>query len=146
MTEHPASAQLYGNPPPGGSSAVIEAADGIKLRFAHWPAKGEARGAILLAQGRTEYIEKAYEWIEKFRARGLHVAAFDFRGQGMSERLLPNRRRGYVKDFARNFSSIMMLPIQLFAASSETACRSWFADIRWVASQPRGFFPAAKRD
>ena len=101
MTEHPASAQLYGNPPPGGSSAVIEAADGIKLRFAHWPAKGEARGAILLAQGRTEYIEKAYEWIEKFRARGLHVAAFDFRGQGMSERLLPNRRRGYVKDFAQ---------------------------------------------
>ena len=99
MTEHPASAELFGDRLQGGSSAVIEAADGIKLRFAHWPANGEMRGAILLAQGRTEYIEKAYEWIEKFRARGLHVAAFDFRGQGLSERLLPNRRRGYVEDF-----------------------------------------------
>jgi len=100
MSEHPASAVLNGDPPVGGVSSVIEAADGVKLRFAHWPAIGEARGAILLAQGRTEYIEKAYEWIEKFRERGLHVAAFDFRGQGLSERLLPNRRRGYVKDFA----------------------------------------------
>jgi len=101
MIEHPASAQLHGDPPEGGASSVIEAADGVKLRFAHWPAEGEARGAILLAQGRTEYIEKAFEWIEQFRARGLHVAAFDFRGQGLSERLLPNRRRGYVKDFAQ---------------------------------------------
>ena len=101
MSEHPASAHLYGDPPVGGSSAVIETEDGIKLRFAHWPAKGKRRGAILLAQGRTEYIEKAYEWIKEFRSRGLHVAAFDFRGQGLSERLLPNRRRGYVKDFAQ---------------------------------------------
>jgi len=100
MTDHPASAVLKGDPPSGGSSSVIEAGDGVKLRFAHWPAKGEVRGSILLAQGRTEYIEKAYEWIEKFRDRGLNVAAFDFRGQGLSERLLPNRRRGYVKDFA----------------------------------------------
>jgi len=101
MSEHPASAELHGEAPEGGASSVIEADDGIKLRFAHWPAEGEMRGAILLAQGRTEYIEKAYEWIEKFRSRGLHVAAFDFRGQGLSERLLPNRRRGYVEDFAQ---------------------------------------------
>ena len=101
MGEHPASDLLYGAPPHGGTSSLIEADDGVKLRFAHWPAEGEARGAILLAQGRTEYIEKAYEWIEKFRSRGLDVAAFDFRGQGLSERMLPNRRRGYVKDFAQ---------------------------------------------
>lgn len=78
---------------------MIEAADGVGLRFAFWPASGETRGAILLAQGRTEYIEKSYEWIEQFRARGLDVAAFDFRGQGLSQRLLPNRRRGYIESF-----------------------------------------------
>ena len=69
------------------------------LRFGYWLAKGEARGSILLAQGRSEYIEKAYEWIGKFQARGLNVGAFDFRGQGLSQRLLENRRRGYIADF-----------------------------------------------
>ena len=99
MTQHPAAANLYGDPPPGGQARVIETADGVGLRFAHWPAKGEARGAILLAQGRSEYIEKAYEWIGKFQERGLIVGAFDFRGQGLSQRMLPNRRRGYVENF-----------------------------------------------
>jgi len=100
VIHHPASAKLYGDAPAGAHSSVIKTADGIDLRFAHWPAEGDARGAILLAQGRTEYIEKAYEWIAAFRARGFHVGAFDFRGQGMSQRLLPNRRAGYVTDFA----------------------------------------------
>jgi len=100
VNNHAASAVLHGKRPPGGEVKIVEASDGVQLRFAHWPAKGPARGAILLAQGRTEYVEKAYEWIELFRARGLHVAAFDFRGQGLSQRILPNRRRGYVKDFA----------------------------------------------
>ena len=99
MTLHPASAELFGDAPAGARSSVIEAADGIGLRFAHFPAQGTARGAVLLAQGRTEYIEKAYEWIAAFQARGFHVGAFDFRGQGMSQRLLPNRRAGYVTDF-----------------------------------------------
>ena len=100
MTAHPALADLYGDPPAGGRSMVIETSDGIGLRFAHWPTQGEARGAVLLAQGRTEYIEKAYEWISALQARGFHVGAFDFRGQGLSQRLLPNRRAGYVQDFA----------------------------------------------
>ena len=96
---HPASAELYGDAPPGARSRVIRASDGVGLRFAHWPAIGEVRGAILLAQGRTEYIEKAYEWIAAFQERGFHVGAFDFRGQGLSQRMLQNRRRGYVSDF-----------------------------------------------
>ncbi len=54
----------------------------------------------MLASGRTEYIEKAYPWIALFRARGFAVASFDFRGQGLSQRLLANRRAGYVDDFA----------------------------------------------
>lgn len=78
---------------------MITAADGLDLRFAFWPAVGAPRGSILLAQGRSEYIEKAYEWIGKFQARGLNVGAFDFRGQGLSQRLLENRRRGYIDDF-----------------------------------------------
>jgi len=99
MTEHPAVAALYGDPPFGGECSIIKTSDNVGLRFARWPAIGEARGAVLLAQGRTEYLEKAYEWIGAFQSRGLHVGAFDFRGQGLSQRLLPNRRRGYVQDF-----------------------------------------------
>ncbi len=99
MTAHPAQAVLHGEPPKGGQCEVITASDGTGLRFAHWPAAGPVRGAVLLAQGRTEYIEKAYEWIGALQSRGFHVGAFDFRGQGLSQRFLPNRRRGYVTDF-----------------------------------------------
>lgn len=68
--------------------------------MAVWRPEGRPRGAILLTQGRTEYIEKAYEWIGKFRDRGLIVCTFDWRGQGLSERELPDRSRGYLRDFA----------------------------------------------
>ena len=100
VTHHPASADLYGVAPAGARSSLIETSDGVTLRFAHWPAEGAVRGAVLLAQGRTEYIEKAYEWIAALQARGFHVGAFDFRGQGLSQRMLGNRRAGYVRDFA----------------------------------------------
>lgn len=79
---------------------MIETADDVGIRMAVWQPEGEARGALLMTQGRTEYIEKAYEWIGKFRKRGLVVCAFDWRGQGLSERELPDRKRGYLRDFS----------------------------------------------
>ena len=86
------------NPVPDGAVAgSIRTPDGKRLRFARWRATGRAaQGTILLCQGRSEFIEKYHETIDSFRARGFAVLTFDWRGQGGSERPLPNARKGHV--------------------------------------------------
>ena len=80
---------------------VVRASDGIGLRFASFPAPGGSMwGSMLLLQGRAEFIEKYFETIRHFRARGFDVASFDWRGQGGSERLIRNARKGHVRHFA----------------------------------------------
>ncbi len=76
----------------------IEAADGVKLRVAVWPAEA-ARGTVLLFPGRTEYVEKYAEVAAVLGAAGLTTLAIDWRGQGLSDRLLPDRMPGHVGHF-----------------------------------------------
>ena len=45
-------------------------------------------GTIILQQGHNEFIEKYYETIQEFIDRGYSVICFDWRGQGMSERMI----------------------------------------------------------
>jgi len=88
------------NPVPEGAVAGhIVAADGAKLRYARWNPTGPRRGTVCLFGGRTEMIEKYFEVIRELRGRGLAVAALDWRGQGGSDRLLPDPRKGYVRAF-----------------------------------------------
>lgn len=49
--------------------------------------------------GRSEFIEKYFEVVADLHARGLSVAMMDWRGQGLSERLLPEREKGHILDF-----------------------------------------------
>lgn len=75
--------------------------DGVTLRAAFWPAPADrAKGTILLVQGRSEFIEKYREVIAELGERGFGVVAFDWRGQGGSDRQLRNRAKGHVEDFA----------------------------------------------
>ncbi|MEM7289175.1 MAG: alpha/beta hydrolase, partial [Pseudomonadota bacterium] len=74
--------------------------DGVKLRYAVWlPAQENAKGTILFLPGRTEVIEKGYETIRDFQAKGFAVLSFDWRGQGGSDRLLEDPEKGYVDEF-----------------------------------------------
>lgn len=86
--------------PPGGSVFAIETADGRMLRAARFAPEGEAKGTVALFQGRAEFIEKYFETIGDLLARGFHVATFDWRGQGGSDRDLDDPRKGHVDDFA----------------------------------------------
>ena len=82
---------------------VFFQADGPRLRAARFAADPAAppRGLCLLLNGQTEFIEKYFEVIDELRSRGFTVASFDWRGQGGSDRLLPDdSRKGYVGDFA----------------------------------------------
>ncbi|MBS7805691.1 alpha/beta hydrolase [Rhizobiales bacterium TNE-4] len=97
-------AQLFGtdfNPEPAGAVwAPLTAADGVQLRGAFWPAAGPPRGTLVVLQGRSETIEKYFETIGEWRARGFAVFAFDWRGQGGSARLLRDPRKGHVVRFS----------------------------------------------
>ncbi len=54
----------------------------------------------MLLTGRSEFIEKYFETVVDLQARGFSVAAMDWRGQGLSERLLPDSEKGHITDFA----------------------------------------------
>ncbi|WP_373236669.1 alpha/beta fold hydrolase [Cohaesibacter celericrescens] len=84
-----------------GRCSAITSWDGHKIRTATWPALvGTPKGTICLLQGRAEFIEKYYEVIQDLRKRGFSVATFDWRGQGASDRLLPDPLKGHVRHFS----------------------------------------------
>jgi lysophospholipase len=89
------------NPVPAGARVeMLRARDGRALRAAWWEAtSGVARGTVCLMQGRAEFIEKYFETIADLRRRGFAVFSFDWRGQGGSERLLAEPRKGYVRRY-----------------------------------------------
>jgi lysophospholipase len=89
------------NPVPSGAvSGTVTASDGIELRFARWrPTARKGIGTVCLFTGRAEFIEKYFETIGELRRRGFTVAALDWRGQGGSQRLLKNPRKGHVDHF-----------------------------------------------
>ena len=86
-------------PPPtietvGGTATFLRMADGVRLRLACFPASGEkASGTVLMLAGFTEFIEKGLESIAALQQRGFGVVTFDWRGQGLSDRLLPQHQR-----------------------------------------------------
>lgn len=101
-TSHPALASLARNPVPSGAVVGYFAGkDGVSLRYARWDAtRGPRRGTVCVFGGRTEPIEKYFEVIADLRRRGFAVAMHDWRGQGGSQRLLPDPHKGHVASFA----------------------------------------------
>jgi len=88
------------NPVPENVVAgAIKTRDGVNLRFARWAPPPGRKGTVVLLQGRAEFIEKYYETVRDLRARGFAVATFDWRGQGLSDHALSDRRKGHVRNF-----------------------------------------------
>ena len=113
-----ANAPLMGVPgaasPPGGQGDWFRGAGGLRLRAAFWtPSTLVAktpRGTVIVSPGRTEPIEKYFEVIGNFLARGFCVLAHDWRGQGLSARLLPDRLKGHaraVEEFLDDYDRLL---------------------------------------
>lgn len=94
---------LARNPVPSGAVVgYFNGYDGAPLRFARWEAtRSPRRGTVVLFEGRGEFIEKYFEVIADLRRRGFAVAIHDWRGQGASHRILPNRNKGHIRDFSQ---------------------------------------------
>lgn len=86
----------------GLQTRFIASRDGKRLRTTIWDAApGTAsRGVCVLLNGQTEFLEKYQEVAAELVARGFTVASLDWRGQGGSERLLPDWLKAHVEDFA----------------------------------------------
>lgn len=114
MTDHPPPLHAaMAGAPEGGRAFWLDVGE-TRLRAAVWA--GGGRGAALIFTGRTEYIEKYGRVIGALTRRGFAVATLDWRGQGLSERALPDPLRGHVDDFADYQKDVAAL-----LASPETA-------------------------
>ena len=80
--------------------AYLRTADDVRLRYGFWASQGGiCRGTLFLLNGRSEYMEKYLEVIQELTCRGFQVVSFDWRGQGLSDRLLAHPTKGYVDTF-----------------------------------------------
>lgn len=87
--------------PSGADVATLRTPDGFALRAAFWPTRRDsATGTVFVLQGRAEFIEKYADVYDELLQRGFALATLDWRGQGGSDRLLPNPRKGHIEDFA----------------------------------------------
>jgi lysophospholipase len=85
--------------PEGAEEHWLEGRGGVKVRVLTAPARGPARGSVIVAPGRTEFIEKYFEVIRELQARGFAVFCIDWRGQGLSGREVDNGLKGHFVSF-----------------------------------------------
>ena len=93
-----------GHPVPAGLKAgTVTTSDGCELRYAVTTTtnntKNGTRGTVCVFHGRRGYIERDYETVKDLTKRGFAVALLDWRGQGRSDRLLKDHRKGHIKSF-----------------------------------------------
>lgn len=83
---------------PAGARAVwVRADDNVRLRVA-LHATGD-KGTVLIFPGRTEWVEKYGLLVGDLAAAGYSALVIDWRGQGLSDRLLDDPLKGHVVDF-----------------------------------------------
>ncbi len=100
---------------PAGAAHWVRTGDGLRIRVGHW-ATPDARGTVLLLPGRTEYIEKYAHVAGEFGKRGLAMLTIDWRGQGLSDRLVDDVRLGHVErfsDYQHDLAAALLLAHEL---------------------------------
>lgn len=85
--------------PADGRGVWLTTADGTRIRAGLWNASG-SRGTVVLLPGRTEYVEKYGRTATELGRAGFATLSVDWRGQGVSDRVLADKMVGHVTDFA----------------------------------------------
>ncbi len=71
---------------------------GVVLGYAKYEITDE-KGALIISNGRTEFLVKYAELIFDLRKTGFSIYIMDHRGQGVSSRMLEDSRKGHVESF-----------------------------------------------
>ncbi len=86
--------------PEGAEEHWLEGRGGVRVRVMTAPAtRTPVRGSVIVAPGRTEFIEKYFEVIRELQGRGFAVFCIDWRGQGLSGREVENPQKGHLQSF-----------------------------------------------
>ena len=112
-------APLFSTPlaptPPDGAAEWFTGARGARLRAALFRPKGTPKGSVIVSSGRTEPVEKYFEVVRELQDRGYVVLLNEWRGQGLSERMLKDRLKGHARGFA-DFVADYKLMLDAFEA------------------------------
>jgi len=84
--------------PLGINSFYIPMKDKKNIRLIYWKSNF-SQGTVLLLQGHNEFIEKYYETIQELLDRKFNVVCFDWRGQGLSDKMIKNNNKQFIEDF-----------------------------------------------
>ena len=98
--------------PKGGHFIYIPMRDQKKIRFAYWKYNGvesDCAGTILMQQGHNEFIEKYFETIQELIDRKYNVVCFDWRGQGLSDRMINNVNKQYIEDLSIHVDDLVYI-------------------------------------
>ncbi len=109
------------NGPEGGQAWWVHTEDNTRLRIGMWAAQNQepeqqTRGTVLLFPGRTEFIEKYGHLAQEFGRAGYTTLTLDWRGQGLSDRLLSDPMPGHVlrfSDYQQDVSAFLRVAEEL---------------------------------
>lgn len=108
--------------------AYIRTPDGMNLRVARYEPRATsaqgAAGTVVVCLGFAQSIEKYAEVVDELRARHFHVVVFEWRGQGLSGRMMGDPSKGHIDDFSlyeRDVKAVEAQVLQPFCP------RPWFA-------------------
>ncbi|OJX10163.1 MAG: hypothetical protein BGO77_07640 [Caedibacter sp. 37-49] len=103
----------------------MHTADGAKIRIGFWPTLQPIRKlnrTIILLQGRASFMEKYDEMIQNLRLRGNNVWALDWRGQGLSSRMLTNHHKSHIDSYDTYLQDLHQLITEHVQPKSQHQC------------------------
>jgi lysophospholipase len=109
--------------PEGAAAEWFTGGRGSRLRAALFAPPASPRGSVVVSPGRTEAIEKYFEVARRLTSRGFVVLVHDWIGQGLSDRLLPDRLLGH----AVSHADFLADHAALLAAFQTRLPRPWLA-------------------
>ena len=74
--------------------------DGMRIRYGYWAGKNRRGISVVLLNGRSEFLEKYGETVACLNCLGMDVFSMDWRGQGLSGRMVQDRQKGHVAVFS----------------------------------------------
>ena len=108
--------------PADGRAFWLTTSDDVRIRAGLWRIAGAA-GTVILFPGRTEYIEKYGRAAGDFAQSGFSTLVVDWRGQGLSDRLIRDPMSGYVHHFGDYQKDVTAL---VAAASELDLPKPWY--------------------